>query len=485
MAQEMTPRLKAAVIKFKETQDDDAFAIIYEESKKYVCTCIHGVANGNYDENDVMEELYNETMMKMYQKIPTNDSVDGYLVYAGKTAHHLALAYFKKNNKYVLSDSEEYEITEDVADDDNFIPENLIDTKEKRRLIKDIIDNELTPMQRVCIIDYYYNEMKQSEIAEELDIPENTVKTNLSRAKAKIKEAVLKLEKEKGTKLYSIAPFMLLLFKDELEAFILPEVVAKSSASVVLTSATVAKASASAKVGSGATKVAGKAIGKTIKNKIIAGVAGVAVTGGVIGGVVYHNANSTITWQQAYSDYLLGTDEVDRFYLKDLDEDGKPEMMASNENGDFYLFRPAENGFQSVVTWTQEELRQSRTLYNDIRGMYGFGEEQNELIHIDYGTIELDGQSYELPEAWVHYYNTDGEQTVNTPKSYVVYQPNEDAPLTYDNCYYAVTDNGNYSSFDLNEGPVRVKEDFESKFHEVPYVMTSEESVKENIAKWE
>ena len=74
-------------------------------------------------------------------------------------------------------------------------------------------------MQKLCIIAYYFHEKKQSEIAEELRIPENTVKTNLSRAKQKIKDGVLDLEKKEGTRLYSVAPFLLLLFKEFKVAF--------------------------------------------------------------------------------------------------------------------------------------------------------------------------------------------------------------------------------------------------------------------------
>ena len=114
--------------------------------------------------------------------------------------------------------NEEDDSFDNLSDSDNIIPEEILQSKEKQRLLREIIDTELTEMQKLCIVAYYYNELKQSEIAKELGIPENTVKTNLSRAKARIKEGVLTLEEKKGIRLYNIAPFMLLLLSDEMQA---------------------------------------------------------------------------------------------------------------------------------------------------------------------------------------------------------------------------------------------------------------------------
>lgn len=112
-----------------------------------------------------------------------------------------------------------------LSDSDEIIPETVMQDREKQRLLREIIDNSLTEMQKLCIIAYYFQEQKQSEIANELGIPENTVKTNLSRAKQKIKDGVLELEKKNGTRLYSVAPLLLLLFKEDVDAAVIPDAV--------------------------------------------------------------------------------------------------------------------------------------------------------------------------------------------------------------------------------------------------------------------
>ena len=102
-------------------------------------------------------------------------------------------AFLKSENNWV-----------EVADDEELIPESILQDREKQRLMREIIDN-LTEMQRLCVIGFYYNEQSIAEIAKELEIPINTVKSHLNRAKGKIKEAVMELDEKRGTRLYGIA----------------------------------------------------------------------------------------------------------------------------------------------------------------------------------------------------------------------------------------------------------------------------------------
>jgi hypothetical protein len=91
-------------------------------------------------------------------------------------------------------------------------------------LIQGIIQ-ELPFAQRQTIVAFYYNQMSIAEIANAMDMPEGTVKTNLYRGKAKIKEGVLELEKKHGTKLRTvgIATVLFFLFGEEAAACELPK----------------------------------------------------------------------------------------------------------------------------------------------------------------------------------------------------------------------------------------------------------------------
>lgn len=89
-------------------------------------------------------------------------------------------------------------------------PEHMLDKQETSRLIKDMLE-QLSDDQRLCIYLFYMQEKSVKEIAEEMKVSENTVKSRLNYGRKNIEKQVLLLEK-KGTKLYNLAPFTFFLW---------------------------------------------------------------------------------------------------------------------------------------------------------------------------------------------------------------------------------------------------------------------------------
>lgn len=210
-----TPVELEAAVREYQSGNREEFDKVYELSHRYLYVCIeHLVGN-----EDAAKDLLQETYLDITRNILQLRDPEDFLSWAAAIARRRCYAYFNKEDKWILSDAGEdgQELLAAVADDEAFIPESILQDMEKRRLIREIIDG-LSDMQRLCVIAYYYQERKQEEIAEELGIPINTVKSHLNRAKAKIRQEVLALEKEKDTKLYTLAPFMLLFFAKEAEA---------------------------------------------------------------------------------------------------------------------------------------------------------------------------------------------------------------------------------------------------------------------------
>lgn len=217
-----SPELQKAVAEYQKGSVE-AFNTLYEQSYKYLHTCvIHVVKN-----EDMAMDMLQETYLEISKSISQLKSTEDFLSWAAMIANRKCFAHLKKQKDILLdgsgmgdgSESEDNvtDFFENIADSEEFIPETVLQDREKQRLIKEIIDG-LNDMQRLCVIGFYYNEQKQEEIAEELGIPVNTVKSHLNRAKAKIKEAVVELDVKKGTRLYSFAPFMALLFREEVQA---------------------------------------------------------------------------------------------------------------------------------------------------------------------------------------------------------------------------------------------------------------------------
>lgn len=228
--------LQQAVEQYKNG-DAEAFNRIYEESYRYLYTCIMHVMK---DEDKTMDMLQ-ETYLEISKSISQLGQPEKFLNWAATIANRKCFAGLKKFGKDILlneSSSEEdseKDYFENIPDNEEFIPESILQDREKQRLIREIID-DLSEMQRLCVIGFYYNESSQEEIAKELGIPVNTVKSHLNRAKAKIKAAVIELDEKKGTRLYSVAPFMALIFKEEVQECIVKPMSAALAASVTATS---------------------------------------------------------------------------------------------------------------------------------------------------------------------------------------------------------------------------------------------------------
>lgn len=317
---EPTMELKQAVKSYREG-NKQAFTMLYDESSKYVYTCIHKVMGGNDNVQDTVCDIMQDTYVEISRKIGQLDSEDRFLAWAGTIATRKCYAWLKKNKKYVLLHEEDDTFT-NLADDDNIIPEDVMQDREKQRLLREIIETQLTQMQKLCVMAFYYNEQKQSEIAKELGIPENTVKTNLSRAKAKIKEGVLDLEKKQGTKLYGVAPILLLLFKEDVLACTVPGAVTAAVNGSVL---------AAGKMGM--KHLLGKMTEASLKAKVAAGAIGAGAVVAVGSAAYVAMQDKGEPWEEEFRKILMEDDEAVGFDLNDFEEDGIPELIVLNQDG--------------------------------------------------------------------------------------------------------------------------------------------------------
>ena len=106
----------------------DYFSKLYEESYKYLHTCvIHIVKN-----EDVAQDMLQETYIEIYRNLAQLKDAEGFLGWASTIVNRKCFAYLKKK-KDVLADElldDEGNISdyfESIADDEAFIPEYILD----------------------------------------------------------------------------------------------------------------------------------------------------------------------------------------------------------------------------------------------------------------------------------------------------------------------------------------------------------------------
>lgn len=101
--------------------------------------------------------------------------------------------YLVKNKPLLFeqldSDDEDAIQFEETITDDRieFQPKENTDYQELKTALKNLID-ELPEDQRMCLLMYYFEELSINEIAESLELNNNTIKSRLNYARKRIKE---------------------------------------------------------------------------------------------------------------------------------------------------------------------------------------------------------------------------------------------------------------------------------------------------------
>ena len=208
-----TIRNMSYLVQKARENDQEALTEIYKISSPAVYKTIRVLIK----DEDTVYDILQDTYVKAFTRLDQLQNPDKLIPWLKMIANNLAKDWLKKLKPVFFTDiycGEELEdipfeeSIEDVRSELN--PEMAMDQQEAKRLVMEILDH-LPEDQRVVIGMFYYEEMSVKDIAQTLGVSENTVKSRLSYGRRKIKEQVLDLEK-RGTKLYSVAPFVFFLY---------------------------------------------------------------------------------------------------------------------------------------------------------------------------------------------------------------------------------------------------------------------------------
>ena len=192
--------------------DNKELEKIYNDTYRSVYWTAMSLLKDEEDAQDIVQETY-VTLIDSYDTLKDKEKVAAWLkkIAANKCLDRL------RRTKTVNAEDDFFENVE--AQPEDFLPDSILESAEKRRIIMDIIDNALSEDIRRTLILYYYDEMTTKEIASLLGIPQGTVLWRLNFAKKKIKKEVEKYEEENNDKLYAMAPvpFLTKLFTKEAE----------------------------------------------------------------------------------------------------------------------------------------------------------------------------------------------------------------------------------------------------------------------------
>ena len=337
--------------------DMKAFEVIYQNTYRQVYyTCMSFLKN-EQNVYDVMQDTY-ITALTHLQQLENPERITAWL---NTIAVNKCRQFLGKKMPVQLDEATSTNLLEE---NDNFLPESYVLNAEKRKIILNIMQEELSAVQYQTIIMYYFDGMSTSEIAACMECPEGTVSYRLSAARGKIKEGVQRYENTNGVKLYSSGTTALLtaVFLAETQGLVIPNFLTSvfsavfgAAAGTVLGTATggaavgtltggAAAGGAATGVASAGVKTAGKlglkGLFKTLKAKIVASVVAASVVAGGAAGIIIHNRDKDsesggknyreVNYVVCDNEYLTVT--IDKVY--DIGCGPEDETIASAERYD-------------------------------------------------------------------------------------------------------------------------------------------------------
>ena len=174
---------KKLIVKCK-TYDKHSFRKLFQLYEKYLYCLCYGYTQNQQDALDLVQEIY----IKVFNNIKNFDDSLPFHPWIRKISVNTCLNFRRtiKNNIVSLNKS----IDEDITLEDVLVSEDDVEDEIVNLEIKDIIKSnlkEIPDKYRIIIVLRYYENLNYNEIAKLLDKPLGTVKTELYRAKALLK----------------------------------------------------------------------------------------------------------------------------------------------------------------------------------------------------------------------------------------------------------------------------------------------------------
>ncbi len=314
-------KIKELVQRMKQGEQS-AYEEVYRETYRSVYFICLGFMKNEENAKDVMQETY----ITAFSKLEQLKEEEKFAAWLKQIAVNRCKRLLEQTNPMLMESEDLDNLMKE--ENENFLPEEYITNKAKRKIVMDIMRKKLSDIQYQTVILYYFNDLEIDEIADMMECAPGTVKSRLSVARNKIKEGVLEYEKESKDKLYSFVgiPFLTSLLAAEASGMEVPDIWEDLEVSIT-------------KLMKGNSKVSDKIkAGKSIaKSKVLIGtIAAVAIIGTGVGiAVGVSKGNETVT-EMNQVDSAESTEISESVHVEASEESDLTEVEIA-ENPAYYL----------------------------------------------------------------------------------------------------------------------------------------------------
>lgn len=269
----------AELVKAAQAGDQEAFGNLYEQTYRDKYYVALKYMKNEAEAEDVLQDAY----VKAYSQLGSLQDPESFPSWLSMIVANTAKSALRKVRPVLFTDitplsdeGEEEPLPEAEEVRSAFCPEENMLEKDRKVLVGELLGS-LTEEQRICVMMFYLEELKVKEIADSLEINENTVKSRLFQARKALKEKAEAMKKRGYV--FSIAPLNVLI------RLLLAEKAQTAAAISALSLAAVgstagAAASATAETVSAASAASGTAV---VSGAAASGAAGSSAAAGAAG----------------------------------------------------------------------------------------------------------------------------------------------------------------------------------------------------------
>ena len=170
-------------VKRAQSRDEKAIEALYNHTYSDMYALVCNLCRNRNDVEDILQESY----ISAFSKLDTLAEKSSFVSWLKKIVINTWKDFLK--NKAAIHETTLYDLTDEMCEDWQVTEssQELVELSETNREIRELVQ-ALPENQRVCMVLFYYEEMRIEEIADVLGIPEGSVKSRLYYGRQKLRE---------------------------------------------------------------------------------------------------------------------------------------------------------------------------------------------------------------------------------------------------------------------------------------------------------
>ncbi|OEH85683.1 hypothetical protein BHU72_02495 [Desulfuribacillus stibiiarsenatis] len=168
------------IVNLAKQGDREALVVILKNSENAIYQTAYYLTKNEADAKDLTQD----TLLRVYQKFHTYQGQASIKVWVQRITTNIFLDKVRKKKAQLFSlDNEAYQ----YIPDEGYSVEEQVEGQMKSQEVREAVQ-KLPEQYKLVVVLRYLQDMTYKEIADILEIPENTVKTHLFRARKHLKE---------------------------------------------------------------------------------------------------------------------------------------------------------------------------------------------------------------------------------------------------------------------------------------------------------